>query len=671
MYKEFGAMREYKVKANRARFTVVGPGRAGKTCVARSFLNMAFEDTSSIQQGIDDLGLRATVHQAKAREGRWEEFREFEKMYEGYLAQYIHDKRRCLKTRDEAASKEPTNGGVTGFWSRVLIFLQKMRRNITDSKPSPPSTLVDDAFVQKILGEYGDKTTGLVVSILDFGGSEVIDAIQPFFLGPNGVYAVVFNMEQMMSKSEGSSYLEEIRAWVNALIINTATPDYDDRLKCASIALVGTHKDRVPDAETHRDISNTLETLLGRNSVWRSLLENESESLCFFPVDCSKGLADPNMVNLKKAIETDILQSDYVNVERPLRYFEVLDEMNERKKTVSYLSYDEVSEIANKCSFGAQDVLEDMLRFFHELGLIMWHEGESMGDKVFLDPLRLFFTPVVNILSQMRNDTAGVLYGNEKVLGQSKEEGFSDSMTLTKKGIVTDKQLDRILKEHVGYEAKRRDAMQKIMINYGLMVPVDSTTNSSAYIVPSLVRRYIARSATDLSVDGNTVYFCFSLDFQFKEFYTSFSDVKNKGLLIPNVFPCFIAHLVREKRIDIKISGYSDQVEFCFDDAIFEATEILSWNCICVVCKKKGKNSKGHIEKIEEMLAKVAKERVNGHEKSIQVYTMIPFAAKKGTKEEKYLIRLDRLRGQKHNFEICDSVFDIVENEKNHIVFTE
>ena len=53
-----------------AKITMVGPGRAGKTCVARSFLNMEFENTPSTQ-GIDDLGLRTTVHQAEAREGMW------------------------------------------------------------------------------------------------------------------------------------------------------------------------------------------------------------------------------------------------------------------------------------------------------------------------------------------------------------------------------------------------------------------------------------------------------------------------------------------------------------------------------------------------------------------------------------------------------------------------
>ena len=125
------AMKEGKRKANRAKITMVGPGRAGKTCVARSFLNMQFENTPSTQ-GIDDLGLRTTVHQAEAREGRWGEFREFDKMYEGYIAQYIIDKRREGETYPGTAVE--------------MVALSDIP--------------VDERYVQEKLAEHGDISTG-------------------------------------------------------------------------------------------------------------------------------------------------------------------------------------------------------------------------------------------------------------------------------------------------------------------------------------------------------------------------------------------------------------------------------------------------------------------------------------------------------------------------------
>ena len=263
------AMKEGKRKANRAKITLVGPGRAGKTCVARSFLDMEFENTPSTK-GIDDLGLRTPVHQAEAREGRWGKFREFDKMFEGYMAQDILYKRLDDETRPETKNKRNT---------------KKRRRD--------ESISVDEEFVQKTFGEIRSDGLGLVVSIHDF------DVIHSFFLGPNGVYVVVFNMEWM--SEDKRTCPDNLQSWVNALIVHSSVTAKDGRLKCASIALVGTHKDKVPDAETHQKISNELQKLLSSSVAWRSLLENESEGLCFFPVDCTQGQADPTMVNLMRA----------------------------------------------------------------------------------------------------------------------------------------------------------------------------------------------------------------------------------------------------------------------------------------------------------------------------------------------------------------------------------
>ena len=161
-------------------------------------------------------------------------------------------------------------------------------------KPSLPSIPVDEEYVQKTIGEIRSDGLGLVVSIHDFGGQRVFDVIHSFFLGPNGVYVVVFNMEWMLPDLRDSC-LDHVQSWVNALIVHSSVSDKNNTLlKCASIAIVGTHKDKVPDAETHRDISNTLKTLLVGSVAWRSLLENNSEGLYFFPVDCTQGQAEPH-----------------------------------------------------------------------------------------------------------------------------------------------------------------------------------------------------------------------------------------------------------------------------------------------------------------------------------------------------------------------------------------
>ena len=247
------AMKEGKRKASRAKITMVGPGRAGKTCVARSFLNMEFENTPSTQ-GIDDLGLRTTVHQAEAREGRWGEFREFDKMYEGYMAQQIHDKRRGPYTREYRAgppAPNPTFIGAVSAWTRALTCLRMMicstsasSSPVSDLSPngasdsaelnrSPPlpSIPVDEEYVQRTIGEIRSDGLGLVVSIHDFGGQRVFDVIHSFFLGPNGVYVVVFNMEWMLpSSAERTWCMGNFTLWFNNLAVHSSVSDKNNNL---------------------------------------------------------------------------------------------------------------------------------------------------------------------------------------------------------------------------------------------------------------------------------------------------------------------------------------------------------------------------------------------------------------------------------------------------------
>ena len=535
------AMRHGKQKANRAKITLVGPGRAGKTCVARSFINMPFENTLSTQ-GIDDLKLWSVI--AKAGEGKWSKKKEFEKLFEGHLASMVVEHHNSEKITISAGgtyfgSKEPsvvvgaiprlpnmpvipsTDHYATADSPGRLAFenssdppLHQDNQNVSGNVPT-----IDGEYVQKTIGEIRREGLGLVVSIHDFGGQRVFDVIHSFFLGPNGVYVLVFDMARMRYHDSWDSRLQEIMVWANTIILHTSIPDnLSKQHKCASIAIVGTHKDVVWDKEFHTYISKTLETLLIRSIARRSLLENESEGLCFFPVDCTKGQADPTMVNLMKALETDILKSDYVNIERPLTFFKVLDEMNESKKTVSYLSLKEVSEIAYKYEVGSQDLIEDMLRFFRELGLIMWHEEPSLRSFVILDPIKFFVSPATNIVCQHVKDEQGTIHSNETLRkAQIKYRDDFDVMKST--GVVSSNLLRFILEEHIKGENQtgqqlnvRYEVIKKLMNKYDLIVPMFDdfgldeldVNTPKKYLVPSLLESLNERE--DLNPRKNTLF---------------------------------------------------------------------------------------------------------------------------------------------------------------------
>ena len=650
-------------KLNRATITLVGPGRAGKTCIARSLLNMSFENTPSTQ-GIDDLGLRTTVHQAEAREGRWGEFREFEKMCEGHLALQILDTERDSKASPEKGQNKREEAVVGAYAEQGEV---NDRADGPEQQSSLLSIPVDVTYVLKTIGEIRSDGQGLVVSIHDFGGQRVFDVIHSFFLGPNGVYVVVFNLEWMLSEFRGSC-LDHLQSWVNALIVHSSVTDEYGKLKCASIVLVGTHKDTVPDTETHRDISKTLDALLGRSVAWRSILENESEGLCFFPVDCTQGQADPTMVNLMTAIETDILESDYVKVERPLSYFKVLDEMNERKKTVPCLSLHEVSDISNKYKVGSQDMIEDMLRLFRELGLIMWHEEHSLRNVVILDPVKFFVSPASNIICQHTEDEQGTIHSNY-TLKKAYKRFRNDFEELKNGGVVSSVLLKFILQEHLRESTqsdelllKLFEAVRDLMIKYSFLIPMyDKTkedefleTDPIEYLVPSLLR---APNETGELVPNKKAIFLFCFINCPDKLVSTLSDLQKCGFVPPGLFQRYVARIHTE--VDATKGGqdfkflHKDQVSFYIGPTEITLTALNKKGVIMI--EYVGEHVYGPLKLMIEIMAEVKTECF----RQLEAATMAPFPP--NANKVKELIRLDKLNAMEKDFTLNDIKYSINE----------
>ena len=644
------AMREGKRRVNRAKIMLVGPGRAGKTCVARSLLNIPFEDTASTQ-GIDDLGLRTTVTHAEAREGRWGEFREHGKMHEGLLAEQIYERR---KRRPEKPS------GVNGDDDRAQHSRVQLENRVSQTKVGVvPPLDVDNRFVLRALGESRNRGSGLVMSLYDYGGQEVFDVVHSFFLSPNGLYLVVFDMGWMLSSAgdirSREWCLERLSSWVNTLIVHTSIPGKDDRLKCASIALVGTHKDVVQDVGTHRDISKGLETLLGRSVAWRSVLENESEGLCFFPVDCTKGQEDPTLVNLMGSIEEDILKSDYVNLERPLTYFKVLDEMNEQKKTVSYLSLDEVSEVATKNGVYT-NLIEEMLRFFRDLGLLTWFEEDSLRDVVILDPVEFFVSPATNIVCQHERDRQGTVHTNE-VLKRAKKEFHGAFEDMAKKGVVRADLLDFILTDHLRAKGSSEDRLEarvsavvRLLRKYALLVPL-LDKGASTYLAPSL----LPDEDVVFPVDSVPVYLFCSLSQDELPLFARKEEAQQRGFLPPGLFQRFSARALAE--IDATRTGdYTfnrrRQASFYIGRNRITLTALTGMGCIRIDCQ--GSSVYSPLKLLAGIIEEVRKECFA----NLRIVTLVSFPA--SGEELKGFIRLDLLRSRYSNFNMDEeTTFDI------------
>ena len=127
--------------------------------------------------------------------------------------------------------------------------------------------------------------------------------MQHIFLTRNGVYALVFDMSKLVGPLSSDAIrlnaLAFMRFWLRQIHLLA---------KGAPVVVVGTHKDLVPDAASHVEISNMLDATFGLGDeaeIWRKCERNEDEEggeLCFFPVDNSDP-SDVNITRLRRFIE--------------------------------------------------------------------------------------------------------------------------------------------------------------------------------------------------------------------------------------------------------------------------------------------------------------------------------------------------------------------------------
>ena len=711
---------DLKDAVKRAKITLVGPGRAGKTCLANCFLNLPFEDTASTQ-GIEDMGLQRIIHNAAADDGNWEKYKESENMYEANLASHIRKQpvipqsadtssgivppeRQSADTssgivppeRDFDSSSDPRATCSTGFNCCFGSFASwRLRSNIWNpravanlrehSSPSSPIHTADlsfepDPYFYRSFGEIEDKRSGIVVSIHDFGGQRVFDVIHSFFLSPNSVYVVVFNMQWIMpSSTEKTKYQEYLHSWVNALVVHTCIIGEGGSPKCASIALVGTHKDSVENKEIHQKISEDLRNLLRKSIAWQSVLENKIERLCFFPVNCKIGQGDPSLNNLKKTIEEDLIHSPSVNALRPLNYFHVLDKINDRKKTDFYLSLDEVLDMAAKSKICDQPTKEnmhpvgEMLRFFHSLGLIMWHEESALREFVILDPVEFFVSAATNVVCQHKKDEQGTRHTNP-LLEDAEKQFPRKFVKLTNDGIVEVDLLQFILKghmklklkgiEHLGGDISTDEVIEAILFlmkKYSLIVPMfndfekDEVSNElpREYLVPSLLPTVPSLPPTDSIIHSRqsnekTLYLHCSI-LGSNDIVCTWKDIEERGFLPPGLFQRYIAKLLTE--IDGTRGGnysfkHKDQAWLYIGQTKFTFTAIITMGSIRVDLT--GDAIYGPLK----LMKVVMKETADACFRQLNVAIMAPLPPS-GTGLGG-LINLNLLKKQEHNFESAD-----------------
>lgn len=555
----------------RGKVMLVGEGRAGKTCLVNSLLGKIFDKQSMSTLGIDEITCDISyVEQAlsevndfslpqQERGGRWtwQQFCKPESEFVSAVASMLLAADEMEISHDTADLSEVTGISSTHASNYSSVSPTKSlapfcassasSRAPQRNQPAGDATSPfadDEQLVMKYITDISDlghdidgggNHDRLVISIFDFAGQSVFNTLHHLFLTKNGVYVIVFNMEEFISNDTETrrNSLNTIKFWLNSIVLHT----YDHSNRCTSPwVLVGTRADRVTSLAQYTAISTTLYEHFNKHLGWKSLLTNDrgmgsrgSCMLWFYPVDNTIGRDSIVVQDLMVAMESAIKQSPYSHQHCPLGWFRAVDVMKATKKTCITLA--EAELIASTCDITNDTEIMNFLTFLHEMGVIMWHDEPGLRDAIVLDPITYFVRPATIIICKHSPDIGDSTCHFLEVHQKAQRLCSSEWHNLTGRGVLHEALLNVLWAE---YSTEDRFVLVKLMVKFGLVVPlhislhepvmsngmssVGVETNAS-FLVPALLPHFCtvpgALSEEQIQIDWSdqfysTCYFVFS-----------------------------------------------------------------------------------------------------------------------------------------------------------------
>jgi GTPase SAR1 family protein len=676
---------------------LVGQGRAGKTALARSMMGEPFRETPSTIGG--ELFERE-IRDGSVGKGKLTEHKRPERELEWMIAKKGMEQRQhfLLEPKSDGASLPENHSNESALCPAItpvlvdagnagLAQIDQMAKGSRDSAPMGEKEIktmkggdLDRDIMYRLIADNvktRNNLSKLVVSLCDFGGQEVFNALHAFFMTRCGVYVLVFDMELFLSKDEKDreSCHENIKFWMNSIAMHT----YDEKTgKTAPVALVGTRRDKISNMEVHVKISVELEEKYGRHRIWPSLIlfqregknsffgSREPKLLKYFPIDNKKRLFESTtLTQLLQKMENIMMESEEVKREIPVIWMKVLDKIREKgkKENKSFLLLEEVAETGEKLGISLEGVSE-LLRYLYEMGVLIWIKEPGLREVVILDPIEYFVKPVTRIICKHLASKKDP-YATKHELPIHKEcqrELSEDWKLMLEFGIVSDKLARRLL-ANTEIDAEQSDEtverLLQFMQRFGLLIPVhfkededeDEHRARSSYFVPSLVpddpdsiilsdqsteeKKLVSRLRrrfTSLSTfhSSSTAFLSFSLLSNFTEEYKLFSyeEIQKNGFLPNGLFDRFIARILSNlpdlvvKSNDTRFIAFKDMMRIDCNGKLIRLTNHFHQNMIKIEIEER--NSVSDLRELVEEWMEVVKKLIRECYKCLEMTVLLP-----------------------------------------------
>uniref|UniRef100_A0A7S3PIY2 non-specific serine/threonine protein kinase n=1 Tax=Aplanochytrium stocchinoi TaxID=215587 RepID=A0A7S3PIY2_9STRA len=210
------------------------------------------------------------------------------------------------------------------------------------------------------------------VTIWDYGGQKVFYTMHHLFLTEYGIYLLVFNLKDIVGKKVKES-LDYLDFWLSSIKLHAP---------CAPIVIVGTFFEKrtgvfnVGKTKNNIDlkrVNHTLEKELDLSFRLPQIVRNSSGAdgdLSFFPISNKTGYG---VQVLQTVLGKVLSQQEYVYKNVPLTWMRCLELISTGSDTdthLAHITFDQVREIGATLDINTKGV-EDMLEFFHELGVVV------------------------------------------------------------------------------------------------------------------------------------------------------------------------------------------------------------------------------------------------------------------------------------------------------------
>lgn len=384
------ALREGKACVSRMQLTVIGEVGAGKTSLVRTLSGEEFIEERKETHGIDTSMVEKTElddswHTADLSKSYVDEILA-DKVFQGIKYspggdQSCNSQGKLLSSSDPGPSflteklllrrplsieSPPISESNDTSGEGTSMVPIRSTRCIRTREETPPRDIPVEQIVRRMsqasLGEKANKYAK--ISIWDFAGHPLYQAMHHVFLNRRSFYLVVFNLVELCNPETTQKALTEIHFWLNSIRVHTP--------QTTPVFLVGTRRNEVGEEDIPRAeeiLHNDLIEKFGQQ-----LVKSKVNSF-LFAVENSLGGDDDGAVELKNAIEDEASRLMLTDEELPVLWLHFEEEILRRREKpdcpscVSKAFLKEMME--GSCRVVEEEEFQSMLHFYHDSGVII------------------------------------------------------------------------------------------------------------------------------------------------------------------------------------------------------------------------------------------------------------------------------------------------------------